>query len=360
MTPLFYCMAAFTMIFVVMNLFDNLSEFVEAKTPLSGVLLYYASIIPSSLEIMMPISMLLAVLYSLSQLTKHQELTAMIAGGISLYRLMVPFVAVSVISSVFVLIVSETVVPTTAYWSDQFLRFQKKKGQGKFNIATHLAYKNEHDFRIWLIEEFDTRSFSMKNVTVTQERADGSIHMKIHAGHAFWLDGRWWFSGVAVQAFDERGNPVRKRDREGDFLGSTRYERNREMKEWSESPQDFLNEVKDHEFLAAHQLLNFIKAHRSLSDHTINRVRVDLHHALAMPWMCIVVTLLGIPFGAQTGRSGAFLGIVFSLGLFFGYYFLIPLGLWMGKSQVLSPWLSAWLPNLTFLTVAVVLLYRMR
>jgi hypothetical protein len=56
------------------------------------------------------------------------------------------------------------------------------------------------------------------------------------------------------------------------------------------------------------------------------------------------VTLLGIPFGSQTGRKGAFLGVALSIGLFFGYYVLVNVGLGVAKSMLVPPWWAAGSP----------------
>ena len=84
--PLVYCLLGFCLIYVIYDLFDNLPDFIDAATPLPEVLRFYALLMPSVLIIIAPISLLLAVLYSLSSLTKNNELTAMRAMPPSLVR----------------------------------------------------------------------------------------------------------------------------------------------------------------------------------------------------------------------------------------------------------------------------------
>ena len=102
MVPLGYCLAAFALIYVVFDLFDNMSDFIDAKTPLASVLQFYSLLMPSVLIFIAPVSLFLAVLYSLSHLTKNNELTAMRSCGVSLLRLMTPMIAVGLIASVIV------------------------------------------------------------------------------------------------------------------------------------------------------------------------------------------------------------------------------------------------------------------
>lgn len=350
LAPLGYCLAAFILIYIVYDLFDNLSDFVEARTALPSVFQYYLFLLPSVLVIIAPVSLMLAVLYSLSHLTKNNEITAMRACGVSLNRLIAPFVAVGVLASLSVAAVHETLGPWSAYWADQFVREQKSKGAWDTHLVPNLPFHNEPGRRLWMIGEFNKRDFEMKDVSVIQRRPDGSEEYKVQAKTGRWYDGRWWLSEVVQQAYDPEGNPV----------GPPRFELHKEMTDYNETPRDFINEIKDPQFLSSLEILTFLRTRHRISPETVARVETDLHHRLAMPWTCLIVTLLGIPFGSQTGRRGAFLGIVLALSLFFGFYILINVGLAFGKKQAIAPWVGGWLPNLLFLGVALILLRRMR
>jgi lipopolysaccharide export system permease protein len=348
MVPLGYCLAAFALIYVVFDLFDNMSDFIDAKTPLASVFQFYSLLMPSVLVFIAPVSLFLAVLYSLSRLTKNNELTAMRSCGVSLLRLMAPMIAVGLIASVVVGAINETIGPWSAYWTHQFVKLQRHKGELSLHVVPMLGLVNEVAGRDWIIEKFDTRTFELSNVTLTQRRQDGTVE-RIQTRQAHWLDGRWWFEELVTQNYDRDGNPT----------GLPQFELRKEMKDMVETPTDFLNEIKDPEYLSAKEILNFLKTHR-LSDEKIAQRKVDFHSRLAMPWTCLIVALLGIPFGAQTGRKGAFIGIVLALSLFFSLYVLVNVGVALGKKQMIDPWLAGWLPNIFFFCLGCVMVYRMR
>jgi lipopolysaccharide export system permease protein len=350
MVPLAYCLAAFVLIYIIYDLFDNLPDFVEARTPLFSVVQFYCFLMPSVLVIIAPVSLMLAVLYSLSHLTKNNELTAMRACGISLYRLMTPLVILGLLASAIVASVHETLGPWSAYWAHQFIVMQKSKGEIATHLVSPLPYRNEPGRRDWMIGEFNTKTFEMTHVNLIQQRPDGSDEYRIQAKSGRWLDGRLWLNDLSVQSYDPESNPQ----------GPPRFEIHREMTDFNETPQDFINEIKDPEFLSSLEILTFLQTHKRLSHEKIARIRVDLHYRLAMPWTCLIVTLLGIPFGAQSGRRGAFLGIVLALGLFFGFYVFVNVGLAFGKKQLIAPWVGGWLPNLLFFTLGLILIHRMR
>lgn len=349
LVPLGYCLAAFLLVYVIFDLFDNLSDFIDGKTHMLDVAKYYAVLMPSVLIFIVPISLLLAVLYSLSGLTKNNELTAMRACGISLTRLMIPFIAIGFLASATVAIINETIGPEAAYWCKKFVSEQTKEDRDAVHVA-ELAFHKDTANRVWYINKFDTRDFSMKKIEMTQRRSDNTEEYKMQAAEGRWLDGYWLFIDIVTQNYDREGNP----------RGPPEFIPNREMTNLSEKPVDFLSEVKPPEFMSSRELLRYLRVNKNLQQESITRKTVDLHFRLAQPWTCLIVTLLGIPFGNQTGRKGALLGFVLSIGLFFGYYALINLGLYIGKEGLIPAWLAAWFPNALFFVTGCVMIHRMR
>lgn len=348
--PLMYCLMAFLMLFIIFDLFSNLSDFIDAGTPLPQVIRFYILLIPSVVIFIVPISLLLAILYGLSQLTRNNELTAMRASGVSLYRLVFPIVCVGFAAGILVSLINETLAPWSAYWTDQFVRAEMHEGDISFHISQNLPYRDPINQRVWMIGEFDRQTHDMRRIEVIQQREDGTDASRTLARSGRWLDGQWWFTEVTFQPFDESGYP----------MGPPITTLQQTMTEYTETPTDFINVTKDPEFLSSRELLAFIRAHQHVSRDTLARHEVDLHYRLAMPWTCLIVTLLGLPIGAHTGRKGAFRGIALALGMFFGFYVLMNFGMALGKKQTLEPWLSVWSPNILFLIIGVISVRKMR
>ncbi len=350
LTPLTYCLLAFLMLFVIFDLFSNLSDFIEAGTPLPQVLRFYIYLLPSILIFIVPISLLLAVLYGLSSLTRSNELTAMRASGISLYRLMIPIIGIGLCATLIVGAVNETLAPWSAYWTDQFVRAETYDGEVSFFVTQNLPYKNPRERRDWIIGEFDRETYDMLRIEVYQEHEGGAGSQRLIARKGQWDGSQWWFFDVTTQELDPRGYP----------MGAPRTVSMMMMDQLNEQPRDFINVTKDPEFLSSRELIAFLRAHQHISEEALARHAVDLHYRLAMPWTCLIVTLLGLPMGAHTGRKGALRGIIMALVLFFSFYVFINLGMALGKKQMIDPWLSVWTPNLIFLVIGVVMVRHMR
>ncbi len=349
-TPVIYCLLTFCMVFVIFDLFEHLSDFIKARTPLLAIGEYYLCVLPALAVYIVPISLLLGLLYGLWQMTRHNELTAMRASGVGLLRIAMPMLLVGVAASMLVSVLLELVAPGASYWAEQFIVRQERGEDLSMRFAFDLPYKNERDHRIWAIRRFDLINHEMQDVKLVQQRADGSDVETIHAAEARFYDNRWWFFDAMQQKYDLSNNP----------LGPAEKVPLMEMRELTETPSDFANEVKNPVFLSAWELWKFVQSHRNLSGKTQARYMVDMHARLAMPWTCLVVVLFGLPFGIHTARQGAFAGIIMALATFFGFYILMLMSQWMGKQEMLPPLLSAWLPNAVFLGLGLLLMRKVR
>jgi lipopolysaccharide export system permease protein len=296
-----------------------------------------------------PICLLLAVLYSLSKLTRHSEITAMRASGISIYRIIRPYLLLGLICCAVTAVINEYTGPRFAYRADQFVKNQQHDESEVY--FEQIAFKNPAANHIWYIKQFDTRSYTMLGVELVQQRDDGSDLRKYTVARARWMDGRWWFEEGSVQEFDGQGNRA----------GPAETFEIREMRRLPEQPEDFMGEIKDPAYQSSMELWNYIQTHRHmLSSKTLVKYKVDFHHRLTMPVVCIIIILIGIPVGAHTGRKGAFAGIMLALGMFFAFYAAQFFMEYLAKQMIILPWVGPWGAVIAFLIIGLIMVHRMR
>jgi len=346
--PLVYLIVTFSLLFIIGDLMDNASDFLEAGTSLPEMAYYYTLRLPSMVIMIVPLCLLLAVLYSLSSLTRHSEITAMRASGISIYRIVRPYLLMSIACLIFTAVVNEYTGPQFAYKADQFVEQQTHDDEDVY--FEQIAFKNPSANHIWYVKEFDTRNYTMQGIELIQQREDGTDHTKYNISKARWMDGRWWFEDGSIQEYDERGN----------LAGSAESFQTLEMRNLPEIPEDFMGEIKDPAYQSSMELWKYIQTHQFLSPETLTKYEVDFHHRLSMPFVCIIITMIGIPVGAHTGRKGAFAGIMLALGMFFGFYFLQFTMEYLAKQMYIVPWLGPWGAILTFFTLGSIMIHRMR
>ena len=347
--PLVYLLVAFTLLFIIGDLMDNADDYLDAGTSPRDLAYYYTVLfLPSQVIFIVPLCLLLAVLYSLSTLTRHSEITAMRASGISIYRIVRPYMLMSIACLLFTAVVNEYTGPKFAYRADQFVEHQKHAKDDVYR--EQIFFSNPNEGHLWTIEQFDTRNFTMQGIKLIMQREDGSDHTKYTVSKARWMDGRWWFEDGTIQAYDELGNLTGKPDP---------FE-TMEMRKLPEVPENFMIEIKPPRYQSSMELWNYIQTHQFLSPETLAKYEVDFHYKLSMPFVCIVIIMIGIPVGAHTGRKGAFVGIMLAVGMFLGFYGMQLTMVSLAKQMYIAPWLGPWGAIIAFFTIGGVMIHRMR
>src|SRR5437667_5801188 len=113
LVPFGYCLSGFLVFWISSDLVSELDELHKHKLHFNDIIAYYLVKIPEMLVLVLPIALLLALLYALPRHSRHQELTAIRAAGVSLWRLALPYFAVGILLSMALLVVNELWVPTS-------------------------------------------------------------------------------------------------------------------------------------------------------------------------------------------------------------------------------------------------------
>lgn len=346
----FYCITTFSLLFVVADLFARLDKYMSAKTPASLIGLHYWYYLIETSEFIIPSCLMLATLFTLLCFSRNNEIIAMRSSGISMLRIIMPFLVVGIFFSICISIMKQSMVPYSSEWLDTLNQSKYKEEKFK-ELRNHklfnFPYSNMTKSRQWRIDEFEPdKPDSYKGVAVISERADGTRISKITANHAEWLDGQWWFHDAEIQAFSADDSPD---GRPHPLIPGTNTIV--QMKELDEQPIDFIASSKKAEFLSVRALRHYINTHRLLPEKTITQLRVDLHARFALPWACLVATLFAIPVGSKSSRQSFFINILIAVAALFMFYTLVQFGLILGKTGQMWPWLSAWLSNIVFLII---------
>ena len=347
--PWLSCLLGFTFLFVIVDLVEELNNFVDAGIPFLGVLSYYFRYLPSIWTYVGPITMLLGLLYALYHLTRNNEVIAMRASGISLYRVLFPFIVFGVVVSIFSMYLSRTVAPRSQAWISEYMaRMTESDAEVKRNVR----YKNPETQRTWNIVELNLEANTIKGVTVMQKRPNGgNLDFVLNAETAEWQDPYWFFQGVEIQRYNE----------EGFKLGAVSERDSLLRQDLTETPEQILRETMDFGHLTSRDLRIYLRDRpTSVSEKADARIRTEMHIRNAHPWLCLVTMLMAAPFGTQTARKGFFRGVLLCLTFFFSLYFMMTLFKALGLGMSVSPWVAGWTPTLVFGAIGGYLVRKLR
>jgi len=360
LAPLAFCLVALMVLVVASDAFTRLGELQDRKLHGWEVVQYLAMDAPAFLVQVLPFALLVAVLAALTQHAKHNEITALRAAGISLWRLCVPYFAVGLLATAGMFWLNEAVVPHCTEQAEHLLnRHVQKNGAGQ---PHRVIFYNGSAHRSWDIVAYQPDPPVLRLVTVSWPPTNG-YWMQLHADSAHYTNDQWVFENVRQEWQAGTNTHLIKRLHVAEMT----------LPELTETPRQIASEVKLAQQMTLGgsrmpdiplvQLHDYLKLHPNLAagtDKQGKRLLTKFYGRLAAPFTCLVVVLIAIPFGAPSGRRNLFFGVAGSIFICFGYYVVQSTSMAFGMNGTIPGWLAAWLPNLLFGGLGVWLTTRVR
>ena len=353
--------AAFLLIWVSFDLTARLHDLQQNHLRGKDVLEYYFFRIPEFVPIAMPVSILLAMLYTVTNHTRHNEITAIRAAGVSLVRLCMPYFVAGLFFSVLLFALNEYLAPQADDKADEVLhrRVDPRSAQAKNLVKLDfINYAVEgKSGRSWDAPAYNTETFEMTKPKIAWSSTNG-LHVVLSATTANWTNNMWVLSGEVVETLGEAR------------IFKTNY---LAMPEFQETPREIQSDIKVNAFrnlsltakthradIPLADIVNYLHFHPQPDRKMRNWLFTKLHGRFAGAFACLVCVIVAIPFSARSGRRNIFVGVAASIFIFFTYFVLQQVGLTFGETGWLPPWLGAWFPNLFFGIGGIYLMSRVR
>jgi LPS export ABC transporter permease LptG/LPS export ABC transporter permease LptF len=340
--------AAFLMLLLVFTLFELLGDILRNQVSPLTVGEYLLNVTPYFLYNTTPLSMLLAVLITFGLLQRSNEITAIKATGISVYRIIVP------------ILISSTLVAGVLFLSDQlYLPYTNKRQDALRNqikgkpAQTYLRPDRKWIFGqhsdIYYYQFFDPDRDVFGGVSVFQfDPHTFQITHRIAADRAHWSTGmgRW----VYEQGWERSLN--------GSAIDNFRKFDVATYPELAEAPSYFKKEIKQSSEMSYEELRRYIHDLEQ-SGFDVVRLRVQLQKKIAYPLITLVMAVLAIPFALSAGKRSAVAGVATAIGIGVVYWTISGLFEAMGNLSQLPPSVAAWSPDIVFGFVGGYLILRM-
>jgi LPS export ABC transporter permease LptG len=344
-------LCSFVIIFIVFTFFELLDDVISNQIPILVVLNYFRYLLPQIVFYMIPMSVLVAVLVNFGVLTRTSQIVAMKASGVSLYRLALSLMIVTLLISALSFAMQEYVLPGCNQKQDAlrdiikgrrpqtYLRPDRKCMMGERSKIFYYNFFDEHRnlFGDLSVFEFDPASFE--------------IRRRIYATRAHWdeVQGTWILEDGWSQGFREQRAVAKE------FV---RFERQR-FPEIAEDPRYFKKEVKQSSQMSYLELRNYIEDLRQ-SGFDVVRLTVALHKKLSFPIISLIMCMIAITFSFSMGKRGSLYGVGLSIMIGITYWVMLEFFEQVGGAGKLLPFLAAWAPNLIFGASGVYYLFTIR
>jgi lipopolysaccharide export system permease protein len=328
-------LSSLLLIYVIVLFFQKVELFVKYNAPFYLIFLYLLYKIPEVIfQWTLPYGVLLATLLTLGTLSRHSEITAMKAGGVSLYRITFPLFFIVLFISLCSFLGNEYLVPLTNHKTRYLLSVQlRKEPSPSFFKNYKIWYRSDH--HIFNIQLLDPKKKVLKGVTLYEFDDRFRCLQRIDASEVKWINGKWKFYDGSVRDFDEGGS-----------IQTTPF---RELEvSLAENWESFESIERQSREMSYTELRTYVQRIQA-AGYDSTRYLVELYAKLSYPFLNLIMILIGVPFALKTGRSGGValsIGVSILIGFAYGVTFYVFLS--FGKSGVLSPFLSAWTPTILF------------
>ncbi len=342
LTTFFLVQVSFVMLMLVFTFFELLGDIIRNRTALITVGDYLLNLTPSMIYNITPLSVLIAVLVTFGVLNRSNELTAMKATGISLYRVVVPILVIATMLAISLFVFDEFYLPAANRRQEALRSVIKGKPAQTFLRPDQKwmfgSQSPGKPGRIFYYQFFDPDHDRFANLSVFEFNPDSfAISRRIFAASAHWepqMQG-WIFEDGWERTFA------------GDTTTSYQPFDVKTFAEISEAPQYFKKESRQSSEMSFGELERYIRDLRQSGFDTM-RLRVQLNHKLAYPLITLVMAMLAVPFALSMGRRGSLTGIAVAIGMAIAYWVIAGTFEAMGNVNMLPAFLAAWSPDLIF------------
>jgi len=342
-----FAIFSFLMVRLAVEIFEHLSMLFEYRVTLATATAYFANRTPYFFIQLLPLSTLMATLYTLTKMAKTHELTALRAAGVSPIQAAVPFLLGALLVSAGNFILDETIVPP-ANARARIIEHERirKTRYAPGIIREHFAFRTQSDFMVYAAL-FNGNEGLMTRPIILRLDETGRPAERWDAERAKYEAGVWQL----FQGYHRTFGPEGER-------GTVPFERL--TFELMDPPTEFSKPLKRLDEMNIRQARQYIE---KLSRWGVKSTYELVHFYLkwAFPLANVILCLLGIPLAFLTGRR---MGVMFSFSLSvmagFVYWSSLGVGVSLGKNGVLPPLLAAWLGNIVFGAIGTALLYVAR
>jgi LPS export ABC transporter permease LptG/LPS export ABC transporter permease LptF len=340
-----YAAMSFTIIFIIVEAFHLIDDLMKNKIPLRTLLNYLKYYSPNVLYLVIPLSSMTAVLVCLSILSRNNEIIAIKANGISLYRVALPIIFTGIIISLAEFAAQEYILPSTNKIANNLRREIKGLPQISYspNINNWIFGEKNNIYNFAFAEQEKNLFYNFQIIEFKENSWD--IKRRIYSQYASPINNLWYLHNVDIYSLVDGAFKYHKKDVLRIVL--------------AENADYFQSELKLPEQMSIFELYRYIKS-LSKKGFDVTHLNVDFYHKPSFALASLIMILIGLPFSFSMGKKGALYGI--GLSILFGifYWAFMAFCKSLGYIGILPAFAAAWTPNIFLSIIAITLFLNIK
>ena len=342
-TTFFFAMLLIIGIVIIFDISEKIDDFVSKEAPLKAVVFdYYVNFIPYFINMFSPLFVFITVIFFTSVMASNSEIIAILSGGVSYHRMMVPYLVAAGLIAILSLGLNLYVIPRS---NATRLKFESQyvKQRGFFNRDIH--YQIDPGTFVY-VESFSNWNNTAYKFTLESIK-DNKIVSKLTAETAVWdsTKGCWSLRKVFIRDY---GTGLEDRVRTGAKLDTV----------INLTVSDFYRNKMTVETLPYGELMQLIDTQKQRGDANVMYSEIEQHTRFALPFSAFILTIMGVSLSARKRRGGIGWNIAAGIALAFSYILFLKFSQMFVYTDTLPPGLALWLPNVIYACIAAVLYWK--
>ena len=330
----------FVLILGLTDLLMNLWNYISHNVPFSSVMKILAYYVPKTVWYAVPIAMLFATAYMLSDLYAKNELLAIFASGISLLRFTAPLLLVGVIMSFGLFFFEDNVVAET-YAKKMELQHSVLNKNQSLN-RENIVVMSDHGKIIYYVDYYDDEVKRLYTIYVLFRNSERDFDSLIYADSGLWMGSNWEFSNISMFTLKDGFMERCKADPEKLAL-------------LTEPPETFQNSNLSVEEMNTSDAKAYIE-HLERAGLPVAEVKSVYYKKFAFPFVVFIVVFLAVGLSGKTRKNVLLISLALSIGAVVLFYVMQMITMLMAKFEVIPPLFGAWFPVFFFIFVSIILL----
>ena len=335
-----YAILLIISIAIVFDFNENLSKFTQYHAPWRAIIFdYYANFIPYYSNLFSPLFVFIAVIFFTSKLAGNSEIISMMAAGVSIRRLMRPYMISCILIAGLTFYLNSFVIPhgTVIRQNFESLYRNSKKNTSAENVQLQVA-KNT----VAYIQHYDDQykqgyGFSLvklKNKKIVSQMTAMEIQYDTVADTKY----HWKVTNWKIRTLKGLKEHIQSGASKDTVLLM--------------EPTDLVYSKGQQETFTSPELLNYISKQTSRGSANVVQYEVEFHKRIAMSFSSFILTIIGLSLSSRKRKGGMGLYLGIGLALSFGYIMLQTVSATFAIKDNTPPILAAWIPNIIFAIIA--------
>ncbi len=342
----FMVLSAILVVYLCIDFLQKADRFIKYKANIVQVAKYFLYSIPAMGTPSLPMAALIAALLSLGNLSRHNEIIAMRASGISLARIVAPIIIGGALISALGFFNNEYLMPVYTARANAIKSVEIEGHKVPVVFQQRKLWLRGPDNSIANIDLVSPDRNEMLGVNIFKLNPDYTVRERITAQSLLWTNGSWQFQNSRKYILGK--DQVISRSADGEVFNIV------------DNPDDLGMVAKTSEEMNFSELWDYVKRLK-MSGYEAARYEVDLYNKLAFPFSSLLMVLIATPLSLLKVRSGGMSrGIAIAVFIAFIYWGLVSVGTALGRSGVLPPLEAAWIANVLFASASLYILFRMQ